>query len=213
MITAVRISRNLAAVAFAAALFTPRSAWAQGADVDPWSRLPGILAGIKAPAFPARDCPVSAKADGATDITDAIRKAIDECAAKGGGRVVIPAGEYLTGPIHLKSGVNLHVQKGATLRFSTDPARYLPVVKTRFEGVEVMNYSPLIYGGGQENPREKRRRAITETGKIRADGAGCETRRGSGGAERVIYLRHLHPISPACHRRSRFDGRFAGVGA
>ena len=166
MITAVRISRNLAAVAFAAALFTPRSAWAQGADVDPWSRLPGILAGIKAPAFPARDCPVSAKADGATDITDAIRKAIDECAAKGGGRVVIPAGEYLTGPIHLKSGVNLHVQKGATLRFSTDPARYLPVVKTRFEGVEVMNYSPLIYAGGQEN--------IAVTGEGTLDGQASD---------------------------------------
>jgi len=167
MITAVRISRNLAAVAFAAALFTPQPAGAQGADPDPWSRLPGILAAIKAPAFPARDCPVSAKADGATDVTDAIRKAIDECAAKGGGRVVIPAGEYLTGPIHLKSGVNLHVQKGATLRFSTDPSRYLPVVKTRFEGVEVMNYSPLIYARRAEN--------IAVTGEGTLDGQASDS--------------------------------------
>ncbi len=177
MITAVRISRNLAAVAFAAALFTPPPAGAQGGDADPWSRLPGILAAIKAPAFPARDCPVSAKADGATDVTDAIRKAIDECAAKGGGRVVIPAGEYLTGPIHLKSGVNLHVQKGATLRFSTDPSRYLPVVKTRFEGVEVMNYSPLIYARGQENI------AITGEGTLDGQASDLNWWKWKGGAK------------------------------
>jgi polygalacturonase len=65
--------------------------------------------------------------------------------------VVVPPGEYLTGAIHLKSGVNLHIQKGATVRFSTDPSRYLPVVKTRFEGMEYMGYSPLIYAIGQEN--------------------------------------------------------------
>lgn len=177
MITAVRISRNLKAVAFAAALFTPPPAGAQGVDPDPWSRLPGILAAIKAPAFPARDCPVSAKADGAADVTDAIRKAIDECAAKGGGRVVIPAGEYLTGPIHLKSGVNLHVQKGATLRFSTDPSRYLPVVKTRFEGVEVMNYSPLIYARGQENI------AITGEGTLDGQASDLNWWKWKGGAK------------------------------
>ena len=49
------------------------------------------------------------------------------------------------------SGVNLHIQKGAVVRFSTDPSRYLPVVKTRFEGVEYMGLSPLIYAHGQEN--------------------------------------------------------------
>lgn len=90
MITAVRISRNLAAVAFAAALFTPPPAGAQGGDADPWSRLPGILAAIKAPAFPARDCPVSAKADGATDVTDAIRITLIETSARPG---VVAAGD------------------------------------------------------------------------------------------------------------------------
>ncbi len=125
-----------------------------GESSDPWDRLPGILASIKAPVFPARDFRITdfgAKSDGATDATEAFRKAIAECARAGGGRVIVPQGEFLTGPIHLKSGVNLHIQKGATVRFATDPSRYLPVVKTRFEGVEVMNYSPLIYALGQEN--------------------------------------------------------------
>src|SRR4051812_36614162 len=67
------------------------------------------------------------------DSTEAIAKAIDACSAAGGGRVVVPAGDFLTGPIHLKSRVNLHLQRGATLKFSTDPAGYLPVVFTRFE--------------------------------------------------------------------------------
>src|SRR5262249_45311884 len=52
---------------------------------------------------------------------------------------------------HLKSGVNLHVEKGATVRFSTAPGDYLPAVLTRFEGTEVLNYSPLIYAFDQEN--------------------------------------------------------------
>jgi polygalacturonase len=149
-----RTARGLAALGLAA-LLSASYARAQGAvGVDPWTRLPGILAGIKAPVFPARDFLITnfgARPDGVTDATDAFKKAIAECARAGGGRVVVPAGDFLTGPIHLKSGVNLHVQKGATLRFFTDPKHYLPVVKTRFEGVEVMNYSPLIYALGQEN--------------------------------------------------------------
>jgi|JI10StandDraft_1071094.scaffolds.fasta_scaffold12787_3 polygalacturonase len=147
----------------------PSSARAQGAEADPWLRLPGILTGIKAPSFPARDFPVTAfgaKPDGLTDATEAFRRAIAECAQKGGGRVVVPAGEYLTGPIHLKSGVNLHIQKGATIRFSTDPSRYLPAVKTRFEGVELMNFSPLVYAYGQEN--------IAITGEGVLDGQASE---------------------------------------
>ena len=153
-----------------AVLLTGPLVRAQNADTaDPWSRLPGILAAIKAPVFPNRDFPITsfgAKPDGATDATEAFRKAIAECVRAGGGRVVVPAGEFLTGPIHLKSGVNLHVQKGATVRFSTDPNRYLPVVKTRFEGVEVMNYSPLIYALGQEN--------IAVTGEGTLDGQASD---------------------------------------
>ena len=159
---------TLSAAAIAFALF-PGAPRAQSQEADPWSRLPGILAGIKAPVFPAPECPITklaAKPDGLTDTTEALRKAIAECAGKGGGRVVVPPGEFLTGPIHLKSGVNLHVQKGATLRFSTDPNRYLPVVKTRFEGIEYVGYSPLIYAFGQEN--------IAVTGEGTLDGQASD---------------------------------------
>ncbi|UCF64012.1 MAG: glycoside hydrolase family 28 protein, partial [bacterium] len=92
-----------------------------------------------------------AEGDGISDCTNAIEKAVTACHDAGGGRVVIPDGVFLTGAIHLKSNVNLHLTKNATLLFSTDPRQYLPVVYTRFEGVECMNYSPFIYAYEQEN--------------------------------------------------------------
>ncbi|MDR3528393.1 MAG: glycoside hydrolase family 28 protein [Rhizomicrobium sp.] len=120
---------------------------------DPWAEAERIVARIKRPQFPARDFPITdyGATSGGTKCTAAIAKAIAACAAAGGGRVVVPEGNWLTGPIHLKSHVNLHIAKGATLRFSTDHADYLPLVLTRWEGVECMNYSPLVYAFEQEN--------------------------------------------------------------
>ena len=123
------------------------------ADVD-WASVPAILDRVKAPAFPDRQFQVTgygAVGDGKTDCTAAFRRAIEACSRAGGGRVVVPAGDYLTGPICLKSNVNLNVPAGATLRFSRDPRQYLPVVYTRWEGIECMNYSPLISAFEQEN--------------------------------------------------------------
>lgn len=119
-----------------------------------WHTVPTILARVKAPKFPARDFKITdygARAGEDSDSTEAIRKAIEACHAAGGGRVVVPSGVFQTGAIHLKSNVNLHVSRGATLKFSADPAKYLPVVYTRFEGTECLNYSPLIYAFEQEN--------------------------------------------------------------
>jgi len=130
---------------------------------DPWVRLPGILARIHPPVFPARDFPItdfSAVGDGLTDATGALKAAIEACHRAGGGRVIVPPGEFVTGPVRLLSDVNLHISAGATLRFSTDPARYLPVVLTRWEGVELMNYAPLVYAFGQKNV------AITGSGTL-----------------------------------------------
>jgi polygalacturonase len=124
------------------------------AEQAEWSQVPQILARIKAPVFPARDFVITnygAVADGKTDCTAAMGKAIAACAKAGGGRVVVPAGEFFTGPMHLLSNVELHLEAGATLKFSTDPKACLPAVLTRFEGIECYNYSPLIYALEQTN--------------------------------------------------------------
>ena len=112
---------------------------------DPWTAVPDILSRIKAPRFPARDFAITKYgAKSGADASVAITNAIAACSRAGGGRVVVPPGEYVTGPIQLRSHVELHLQAGATLRFTQDPSRY-PTVLTRWEGVELMNYSPLVY--------------------------------------------------------------------
>jgi polygalacturonase len=157
---------------------------AVGARVIGWNAVPAILARIKPPRFPARDFKITdygATAGGTSDSTEAIRQAVAACHAAGGGRVVVPAGVFLTGPIHLLSNVNLYVSEGATLKFSTDTAKYLPAVYTRFEGTECMNYSPLIYAFEQENI------AVTGTGTL--DGSASDenwwawNRKGANGAD------------------------------
>ena len=132
---------------------TATPATAKRSIAPAWTRVPEILSRIKAPVFPARQFPITdfGAAGGQADCTEAIRKAIGACVQAGGGRVVVSAGEFLTGPIHLKSNVELHLDSGATLKFKTDPRAYLPAVFTRFEGMECYNYSPFIYAYEQEN--------------------------------------------------------------
>jgi polygalacturonase len=133
---------------------------------NPWETvMPSILARIKPPRFPNRTFNLNrfgAKADGQTDCTAAFRRAIDQCSKAGGGKVVVPPGTYLTGAIHLKSNVNLEISEGATIKFSQNPKDYLPVVFSRWEGVELFNYSPFIYAFEQRN--------IAITGKGTLDG-------------------------------------------
>lgn len=90
-------------------------------------------------------CAFGARGDGLTDCRNAINEAIARCSAEGGGRVVVPAGQYLCkGPIVLKSNVNLHLESRSEILFSPDPADYLPAVLTIWEGTELFNYSPLV---------------------------------------------------------------------
>ena len=111
-----------------------------------WERVPEILSRIKPPVIPRREFPITDfGAAAGKDCSAAISKAIEAASMAGGGRVTVPAGEYLTGPIHLKSKIELHLDGGATLKFKTDPQAYLPAVRTFFEGMECYNYSPLIY--------------------------------------------------------------------
>ena len=86
-----------------------------------------------------------AKADGKTWCTKAIEKAIRACHKAGGGHVIVPQGDWLTGPIHLMDNIDLHLEEGARLIFSDNPTDYLPAVLTTWEGIECMNYSPLVY--------------------------------------------------------------------
>src|SRR5688572_25607835 len=102
--------------------------------------------------------------DGKSKSTDAIRKAIAAASGAGGGTILFTGGVFLTGPIHLKSNITLHVDAGAVLRFSSDFDDYLPMVRSRWEGTEVMNFSPLIYGDNVDN--------VTITGRGLIDGGG-----------------------------------------
>jgi polygalacturonase len=127
---------------------------AQPSSRDAWSQVPQILQRINAPQFPDNYFNITnfgAVAGDTNDCSSAIELAIDACVRAGGGHVVVPAGEFLTGAVHLKSGVDLHLETNAVLLFSTNPTNYLPLVFTRFEGTELYNYSPLIYALGQKN--------------------------------------------------------------
>jgi hypothetical protein len=80
----------------------------------------------------------------------------------GGGRVVVPAGRWVSGAIHLRSNCEFHLAKGAEIVFTQNPADYLPAVRSSIEGVECWNYSPLVYAYGCTNI------AITGSGTLRA---------------------------------------------
>lgn len=121
---------------------------------SPWSKADEIVESITVPQFPDKTFNVEdygAKADGTTDNSKAFADAITACSEDGGGRVLVPTGKYLTGPIHLKSNVNFHLEDGTEIIFSTNQQDYLPVVHTSYEGMEFMSYSPLIYAYQQEN--------------------------------------------------------------
>ncbi|WP_111640453.1 glycoside hydrolase family 28 protein [Marinimicrobium alkaliphilum] len=172
-----------------------------------WQQADDIIAHIALTDFPERDFPVTdfgGRGDGDTDNTQPIADAIAACAAAGGGRVVIPAGTFNTGPIHLKSNVNLHVSEDAILSFYTDPDRYRPYVLTRWEGVELMGFSPLIYAYGQENI------AITGTGVLEGNGTNTVWWPWKGRWSRAQW-----PVDPVVNqvntRTPLFDMAEAGV--
>lgn len=103
-------------------------------------------------------------ADGKFDNTEVFARAMSACSQAGGGTIVVPEGEWYTGPIHFKSNVHLKLEKGAVISFSDKFEDYLPVVFTRWEGNECYNYSPLIYASNCENI------AITGEGKLQGNG-------------------------------------------
>lgn len=119
-----------------------------------WNNMEIILKNLKTPTFQNKTFNIlkyGAKSNGINDNTLAIKKAIQTCTKSGGGIVLVPKGKYLTGPIHLENNVNLHLDDGAEIIFSTNPKDYLPLVHTSFEGTELMNYSPLVYAYKKTN--------------------------------------------------------------
>ena len=85
------------------------------------------------------------------DAAQTIQQRVDSCAAAGGGRVVVPSGTWKTGPVHLRSNVELHLEEGARLVFSGNPDDYRPLVRSSFAGIECMTLSPLIHAYGCTN--------------------------------------------------------------
>ncbi|MEM6328055.1 MAG: glycoside hydrolase family 28 protein [Bacteroidota bacterium] len=159
--------------AVAEAVPTPEPLTASGAMQQrgaAWQTVaPAILEHIQTPRIPDRTCAITdhgaVSGDGADDLP-AILAAIEACAEAGGGRVLVPEGEWLArGPVHLRSRIDLHLASGATLRFSADPDDY-PLVLTRWEGTFLFNYSPLVYARGLEDV------AITGAGTL--DGQAAE---------------------------------------
>jgi polygalacturonase len=132
----------------------------------PWPAANLILLQTLVPIFPNRTFLVTnygAKGDGTTDNTSAFQQAIAACSTAGGGHVVVPSGTFSTGAIYLKSNVDLHLDAGATLMFNGNAANY-PLVLTRYEGIECMNHSPMIYAYGERNI------ALTGSGTLDASG-------------------------------------------
>lgn len=121
---------------------------------------------VKLPEIPERRFVITeygAVGDGVTMNTDAIAAAIEACASAGGGKVIIPAGLWLTGPIRLKSRINLHAEKGALVVFSKNPEDY-PLMRSHWEGRESVRATPPILGKGLEH--------VAITGEGVFDGSG-----------------------------------------
>jgi polygalacturonase len=151
-------------------LLAATPAGAQSPGPLPWPAANAIVADVEAamPVFPARRCSVKdqgADPSGKKDGTSAFSRAIAACAAAGGGHVDVPAGTYLSGAITLLDNIDLHFAQGATIRFSGDASKY-PIVRTHYEGIELMNRSPMIYVFSRKNI------AITGPGILDASATG-----------------------------------------
>jgi len=104
-----------------------------------------------------------AVADGVTNNTQVFKDAIEQCCKNNGDKIIVPAGTYLTGPIHLKSNISLHLDDDAVILLGDNLDEW-PSIKSRWEGVECYGYSPCIYGENLKNV------SITGAGTI--DGRG-----------------------------------------
>jgi len=128
--------------------------------------LPFEMPEVKAPVIPDRKVNLKdfgAVGDGSTLCTDAFAKAIASLTAQGGGHLIVPSGVWFTGPIVLKSNIDLHLEMGAVIQFSPDESLYA-VIKTSFEGLDTRRCQSPLSADGAENI------AITGQGVIDGNG-------------------------------------------
>lgn len=124
--------------------------YAKEHEAKGWSQVPQILNQIKPPTFPTNIVLLTdfgGKGDEHTDNRKAFHDAINMLVQKGGGKIIVPQGDYLVGgPIVFKNNIHIEIKKNARMFFTTNAKKYLPSVKQRWEGIVIYNYSPLIYG-------------------------------------------------------------------
>lgn len=138
----------------------------EGTDSCLYSQLPFEMPRVIRPVFPDYEVNIKdfgAVADGKTLNTEAINKAILEVSSQGGGKVIVPQGLWLTGPIELQSNVNLYTEENALILFSDNFNDY-PIIETSFEGLETRRCQSPISAVNAEN--------IAITGHGVFDGAG-----------------------------------------
>jgi polygalacturonase len=155
-------NKLLAAVLFVCIYVMSVNAQSTKSNNFSWTNLPKVAQPIfKKDTF--NILRYGAIADGLTLNTNSINQAITTCSRKGGGVVLVPGGVWLTGPIEMKSNVNLHVVRNAVLLFTTDFNQY-PMVEGVYEGRRAARNQSPIYGKNLVN--------IAITGKGVVDGNG-----------------------------------------
>ncbi len=163
-----------------------------------------ILGRIRPPRFPRRNFSVvrfGAMGDGRQDSRPGFARAISSCHREGGGHVNVPPGNYLVnGPLHLLSNVDLHLARGATIRFGTNPEDYLPPVEVRWEGTRCYSYSPLVYAFRQRN--------VAVTGHGTLDGQA----RAFWGAWKSKQARDQHALRTMGMQATPLERRVFGAG-
>ena len=128
--------------------------------------LPFAMPEVKAPVIPEARVNVKdfgAVSSGTELCTEAFAKAIDTLYKMGGGHLIVPSGVYLTGPIVLKSNIDLHLEMGAVIQFAADETLY-PIIKTSFEGLDTRRCQSPLSANGATN--------ISITGSGVIDGNG-----------------------------------------
>jgi len=173
-----------------------------------WTTVADIIKHIKKPEIKFNKLNIldfGAQSDGKFNNRMIIQGIIDSCHQKGGCKIIIPSGKFLTGALQLKSNINLHLEKDATLLFTTDTKEYLPLIKTHWEGMEIMNFAAPIFASESEN--------ISITGQGIIDGNADFSNWWQWSAENQHKLPHNRPRLMKLNRTKRpVDERIFGEG-